>query len=135
MKRLLLALAWLVSRARSGTRAAGTGPVLPDGVRTSAAELRRRAEVALAEGRHSEAVVEGFRALTLRQVEPGRLVDLPSATAREVAVSLAADFPGQEEHCHDLASLFDAVLYGDRPATREGAASVLALDDELAGVR
>ena len=33
------------------------------------------------------------------------------------------------------ARLFDLVLYGDRPATREQAELVLALDDELAGVR
>ena len=31
------------------------------------------------------------------------------------------------------AALFDAVRYGDRPATRDQAADVLALDDELAG--
>ena len=29
------------------------------------------------------------------------------------------------------ARLFDAVLYGDRPATREQARRVLALDDDL----
>ena len=33
------------------------------------------------------------------------------------------------------ARLFDLVLYGDRPATREQADFVMALDDELAGVR
>jgi hypothetical protein len=33
------------------------------------------------------------------------------------------------------ARLFDLVLYGARPATREQAELVLSLDDELAGVR
>jgi hypothetical protein len=32
---------------------------------------------------------------------------------------------------HRGARLFDEVLYGDRPATRDQAASVLALDDDL----
>jgi hypothetical protein len=33
------------------------------------------------------------------------------------------------------ADLFDATLYGDRPASPEDAAGVLELDDALAGVR
>jgi len=33
------------------------------------------------------------------------------------------------------AALFDAVLYGDRPATREQATAVLALDDDLVARR
>ena len=33
------------------------------------------------------------------------------------------------------ADLFDATLYGDRPATRDDASAVLGLDDTLAGAR
>lgn len=128
---LILGLGWLVSRARRGARADKTeGPVFTD-ERVSAKELRRRAELALGEGRHELAVVDGFRALAVRQVERGRLTDNPGATADEVAGSLAELFPPHQPRVDASAQLFDAVLYGDRPATRDQAASVLALDDEL----
>ena len=97
-------------------------------------QLRTRAERALAEGRHADAVVEGFRALTVRQVERGRLDDLPGATAHEVAAALAASHPEARGAVDRTAALFDAVRYGDRPATREQAAEVLALDDALGHV-
>ena len=97
----------------------------------TADQLRARAEAALAAGRPEEAVVEGFRALTVRQVERGRLGDSPGATAHEVAVLLAAEHPPLAERVDASALLFDSVLYGDRPATPEQARSVLALDDDL----
>ena len=46
-----------------------------------------------AEGRHGEAVVDGFRALAARQIERGRIDDQPGATAHEVAAQLAASYP------------------------------------------
>ena len=132
---LALALAWLVSRAR---RTAGTtrprAVVLLD-ERVSAAELRGRAERALAEGRAADAVVDGFRALAVRQVERGRLDDLPGATAHEVADALGTTYPSERPRVDHTARLFDSVLYGDRPASPEQAAAVLALDDALAGSR
>ena len=132
---LALALAWLVSRARlTRRRAADPGAVLTD-ERVSAAELRARAEAALAEGRPEDAVVDGFRALALRQVERGLLEDRPGATAAEVAATLPAEHPRLATDVRGCARLFDLVRYGERPATREQAAQVLRLDDELAGVR
>jgi hypothetical protein len=130
-----LALAWLLSRARRTPRSARRpGPVVED-VAVTAAELRSAAERALAEGRHAEALVDGFRALTVRQVEHGRLDDRPGATAHEVAGALASTYPDQRAQVSGSAELFDAVRYGDRPATREQAVDVLALDDALAGRR
>jgi cbb3-type cytochrome oxidase subunit 3 len=130
---LLGALAWLLSRVQRtrGARAA-TGPVLGHEVVT-AAELRARAEAALADGRPEEALVDGFRALAVRQVERGRLDDSPGATAHEVALLLATEYPQHRARVGDNALLFDLVLYGDRPATPEQATGVLVLDDELAG--
>lgn len=130
---LSLALGWLVSRARRTARVARVrGGVL--GERTvSAAELRARAEGALAEGRNADAVVDGFRALAVRQVERGLLEDRPGATVHEVAATLAATHPEQRDRVDGSAALFDAVLYGDRPATRDQAVGVLALDETLAG--
>ena len=49
----------------------------------------------MAQGRFADAVVDGFRALALRQAERGRLEDAPGATAHEVADSLAAAYPAK----------------------------------------
>jgi hypothetical protein len=130
-----LALAWLLSRVRRTPRVGGgPGPVVEDRTAT-AAELRAAAERALIEGRHAVAVVEGFRALTVRQVERGRIEDLPGATAREVALSLGDTHPELRAPVDESARLFDGVLYGGRAATHEQAVEVLALDDALAGAR
>ena len=132
---LVAGLAWLVSRARRNTRSRPTGgAVLTEEILTAAA-LRARAEAALAAGRHEDALVDGFRALAVRQVERGRLEDTPDATAHEVADALATAYPHQRPRVDGSARLFDLVLYGDRAATRDQASGVLALDDELAGLR
>jgi hypothetical protein len=134
---LLLAagLAWLLSRARRTLRRADApGAVLADDGLT-AAQLRARAEAALAEGRHAAALVDGFRALAMRQVERGRLEDLPGATAHEVAGALGSTYPEQRQRVDGSARLFDLVMYGDRPASADQAGDVLALDDELAARR
>jgi cbb3-type cytochrome oxidase subunit 3 len=128
-------LALLLSRARRTARADDAEQPVLTGEDVTAAELRARAEAAMGEGRHEDALVDGFRALALRQVERGRLDDAPGTTAHEVALSLAAAYPHQRPRVDLSALLFDSVLYGDRPATAEQAADVLALDDELAGVR
>jgi hypothetical protein len=128
---LALALAWLASQARRTARDRGQkAAVLTDEV-VSADELRARAEAALEAGRFEEAVVEGFRAVAARQVERGRLTDTPGATAHEVAETLAQEYPAMAARVRSGARLFDEVLYGDRPATRDQAMSVLALDDDL----
>ena len=106
------------------------GAVLTEEVVT-ADELRARAETAMGAGRYEEAVVEGFRAIAVRQVERGRLTDTPGATAHEVADTLAVEYAPLAGRVRASASLFDAVLYGDRPASRDQATSVLALDDDL----
>jgi hypothetical protein len=132
---LLLAagLGWLASRARRTARPARRRAVVAAEESATAAELRARAEQALVEGRHGDAVLDGFRALTVRQVERGRLADLPGATAHEVAAVLGAAHPDQRARVDGTATLFDAVRYGDRPASAAQAATVLELDDTLAG--
>lgn len=125
----------LASRARSTARARSErAPALADEVIT-AAELRARAEAALVAGRFDDALVDAYRALAVRQVERGRLEDLPQATAHELAAGLGAEFPAQRYLVDRSADLFDSVLYGDHPATRAQAVDVLALDDELGGRR
>ena len=132
---LVGALVWLARRARTSARAPRESKAVLTGEAVTAADLRARAEAALAEGRHEDALVDGYRALAARQVERGRLVDTPDATAHEVAAVLANEFAAQRGRVDRTAALFDSVLYGDRPATRDQAADVLALDDELAVLR
>ncbi|WP_148611402.1 DUF4129 domain-containing protein [Nocardioides rubriscoriae] len=129
-------LGFLASRARRTARRPGgrDGDVLGDEV-VGAARLRARAELALAEGRHADAVVDGFRALARRQVERGRLEDSPGVTAHEVAAVLAREYPQLRGRTVAGADLFDAVMYGERPASREQAVAVLDLDVELAATR
>ena len=68
-------------------------------------------------------------------VERGTLDATPGSTAHELATRLAARFPAQASGLVTAADLFDAVLYGDHPASREDARSVLALDDVLQRTR
>lgn len=132
---LVLALLWLVTRTRASPRLGATpGAVLPD-ESVTAAEWRERAQRAHADGRHSEALVDAFRALAAGQVEQGRLADTPGATAHEVAEALRSAYPEQAAGMSEGARLFDLVLYGDREATGEQAELLLALDTELAGAR
>jgi hypothetical protein len=128
---LVLLLAWLLSRARRTARATGEDRAVLTTEVVSADELRARAETALASGRHEEAVVDGFRALTVRQIERGRLADAPGATAHEVVIALGAEFPHLSARVQTAGTLFDAVLYGGRAATAGQATGVIALDDEL----
>lgn len=130
---LLLTLLWLVTRTRSARAAQqqARSAVPDDSVRAD--EWRARAEAAYAVGDHGTALVDGFRALAVRQVERGLLDDAPGATAHELAAALRDLHPGRERQVDEGARLFDLVLYGDREATADQARSVLALDDELAG--
>lgn len=124
-------LGWLLGRARRTARVRTRDrAVLTEEVLT-AGQLRARAEAALDAGRAEEALVDAFRALAVRQVERGHVDDAPGATAHEVAGALAASYPSERERVQAAAALFDAVLYGDRPATVAQARDVLALDDRL----
>jgi hypothetical protein len=132
---LLVGLGFVLSRLRRDRRAREAAAAVLPSDRPSAGELRRRAETALADGRHADAVVDAFRALAVRQVERGRLADQPGTTAHEVATTLSTAYPDQRERVGRGADLFDATYYGDHPASREDAAALLELDDHLAGVR
>jgi hypothetical protein len=132
---LVTGLILILSRVRRDLRErAGPQALLPDD-RPSSGELRLRAEEALAAGRYADAVIDGFRALAVRQVERGRLQDLPGATAHEVAADLATSYPPHGDRVGRTADLFDATLYGDHPAGPQDAAAVLDLDDALSGAR
>ena len=80
-------------------------------------------------------MVDGFRALAVRQVERGRLADNPGATAHEVADALAAEYPAQPDRVRAGArsSTRCCTATGRPPASRRPA--VLALDDDLVARR
>lgn len=132
---LLIGLGFVLSRIRRDRRTREQAAAILTSDRPTAGELRRRAEAALADGRHADAVVDAFRALAVRQVERGRLADQPGTTAHEVATTLATAYPDQGDRVGRGADLFDATYYGDRPASHEDAAALLELDDHLAGGR
>lgn len=132
---MIVGLVLVLSRLRRDRRRRERAEAVLTEELPSASELRRRAESALAQGRHADAVVEAFRALAVRQVERGQIVDQPGTTAHEVAADLAASYPDHRERVGRGADLFDATLYGHRPASHEDAATLLDLDDVLTGVR
>jgi hypothetical protein len=132
---LLAAVLLLLSRFRRTARAeADRRPALPEDP-VSAAELRDRATAALTAGRYDEAVIEGFRALAVQQIEFGRIDDLPQATAHELADALAAVHRDDASDLLSAADTFDAVRYGDHTASQSQAQAVLALDEHLRLVR
>ncbi|WP_408896648.1 DUF4129 domain-containing protein [Nocardioides sp. R1-1] len=132
---LLVTAAVLFLAGRARRTAAGRAEASPalTGEVVTAEELRARAEAALAAGDAESALVDAFRAGALRQIERGRIEDLPQATAHELADALVAVFPEHRLAVLEGADLFDGVLYGERPATAAQAATLLALDDALAG--
>lgn len=137
---LVLVTAVLLSRLRSsgGRRGQRGGPVLGEH-RLSADEHRAAAQEAYDRGDHGTCVTEAFRAVVLRPVEAGTLVERPGATAAELArelgrLDLSPD-GARRRRTDDLARLFDAVVYGHRPASAEQAAEALAVDDLTTGVR
>jgi hypothetical protein len=132
---LLVGLAFLLSRIRRDRRRRERAAAILTSDRPTAVELRRRAETALADGRHTDAVVDAFRALAVRQVERGTLADQPNTTAHEVASTLSTAYPDHRERVGRGADLFDATYYGDHPAGPEDVVALLSLDDTLAGAR
>jgi hypothetical protein len=111
-----------------------SGGVLSDR-RATAEQLRSRAQEAFAEGRHSDAVVETMRALARRMVDRSLLEETPGSTAHEIAVAVAGAFPGERPRLLDAAEVFDAVQYGGSAASKEQAASLLAVYDDLCHAR
>ena len=95
---------------------------------------RAAPSAALAEGRHGDALVDGFRALAVRQVERGRLDDVPGATAHEVAAAARRGVPRASAARVDgsAAALRRRCCTATGRPRRDQAAVVLALDDELA---
>lgn len=132
---LLAALLLLLGRGRRTPRLPRSRRAAVPDDRVTAATWRTSAEEALAAGRYDDALVDGFRALAVRQVEGQHVPELPQATAHELAHVLGTRFPGEAGALAELADTFDAVHYGHHHASAGAAQAALHLDDRLAAVR
>ena len=129
-------LSWLLPRTRRARRRAQrAGAVLPADTALDASGYRARAARALAQGRHDDAALDGFRAIAADAVRRTLVDPAPGLTAHEIATVLVGPFPGQVEEIHAAAGLFDTLCYGGGHTTAEAARSVLALDRDLAATR
>lgn len=134
---LLLALAIFALRyVRRTARGRGDDHLPVLGTETlTAAEYRARATRALDDGRYAECVLDAVRATAAGAVERTLLQDAPSLTAHEIATRLGPAFPEHSVALRSAADLFDAVAYGEQPATRDQAREVLRLEAAVAGAR
>ncbi|MGN6744102.1 MAG: DUF4129 domain-containing protein [Amnibacterium sp.] len=120
---------------RLNRRSRIAGSLFGDDDRRAADELRRSAAAALAAGDWSTAVLERFRGLARGLDERTVLTVFPGTTAAGFAARAARAFPGEQAALAAAAADFDAVRYAGRPATREQAEAVAALDDRLVAAR
>lgn len=103
-----------------------------DADRRSAAKLRAAARAAFAAGDWSLAVLERFRAVARGLDERTLVAVFPGTTATGFARSAAAVLPVERDALVAAAGSFDGVRYAGRPASREEAEAVTALDERVA---
>ncbi|MFC8501862.1 DUF4129 domain-containing protein [Pedococcus sp. NPDC057267] len=101
----------------------------------TAAEYRARATRALEEGGYAACVLDAVRAVAAGAVERTLLQDAPSLTAREIAARLGPVFPQHATGLRSAADLFDAVAYGEQPASRQEAEELLRLERSVSATR
>ncbi len=128
---VVVGIAWLLTRVRVEGRAVSErSTLLGDSVLT-AEQLRREAERALAEGRFDDALMAWTRAIARDAESRTLLPDARSMTAHEVGAALAVAFPDQVADISRTMDRFDAVAYGDQPASRDDATNARSTDAAL----
>ncbi|KWX03487.1 DUF4129 domain-containing protein [Carbonactinospora thermoautotrophica] len=116
-------------------RAARRVEPLFTGAERTAAEHRAAAERHAAAGEWAEAIRERLRAI-VRDLEERALLDpRPGRTADEVAAEAGGVLPGSADALREAARIFDDVWYGGRPATREMAERLRAVDEQVRATR
>lgn len=130
---VVILVAVLLIRPRLNARRSRTVPtVFDEDSRLSAKAHRDLAEAAASRGKWDEALTERFRGIT-RAAEERLIIDeLPGRTAGEVARALQAAFSPHSAEIAWLATRFNEVHYGARPAVKQDYERAVALDDELA---
>lgn len=142
----LALLLWILIRWRRrhrlerGTTEAEAPRAATVGDLVQPSEHRRRAQEALANGRHDEAVVERFRAVVAVLVEQDRVIATPGLTSQEAADSASVTLPELASDLHRAANLFDHARYGHglagvRALTADDVDVIAALDERVCAPR
>ncbi|SFK06750.1 DUF4129 domain-containing protein [Cellulomonas sp. KH9] len=119
---------------RAGARRRRTAVLSADDRRT-AAQLRDAADAAAQAGDWSTAVADRYRAVVRDLEERGLLDDRPGRTAHEAARLAGAALPPHAGALARGGDLFDAVVYGDRPAAAPDDAAMRELDAAVRAAR
>jgi hypothetical protein len=123
---------WVSPARRSRRRRAGA--VLM-GQQLTAADHRRNAEHAAADGDWAAAIIERVRAIAVELESRGVLPPRPGRTASELAAEAGTALPGSAAGLRAAARLFDDVRYGGRAGTLAGYERVRDLDASIAATR
>ncbi|WP_150110169.1 DUF4129 domain-containing protein [Crystallibacter crystallopoietes] len=121
---------WLV-RPRRNARSAHEGQLFETDQVLPATEHRRLAEAAAARGDWNEACTERYRAIVRSMEERVVLAPQAGQTADEAARQIGQAFPDLAAATRQAATVFDAVRYGNLPASEADAAAAARLDQQL----
>jgi hypothetical protein len=132
---IVIGVAFLLTRIRVESRSVTEPRTLLGDSMLTADQLRREADKALAESRFDDAVIGWTRAIARDAESRTLLPNAPSMTAHEVGAALAVAFPGHVDDIGRTMDLFDAVVYGNQPATRDDALGARATDAALHSAR
>ena len=120
---------------RRGRKSAVTGSIFGEDDDRSAAMMRQDAERAAANGDHSTAIAELFRAIARGMAEREVLTTFPGTTATDFASRSGRVFPAQADRLVSAAQVFDGVRYLDRVGTPEQYATMASLERDLRHAR
>ncbi|MFC0113424.1 DUF4129 domain-containing protein [Kibdelosporangium aridum] len=125
----------VIIRLRVGKLARTASASVFTGRKLTAADHRRAAEAAEAQGDLAEAVRERFRAIVRGLEERGVLDERSGRTVDEVAHAAGARLPDYANALRAAARLFDDVWYGGRETTVDEYRRLVDLDLALDGAR
>jgi len=125
---LIVVLAAVAIRRRTGALARGASEPLFEGRERTAADHRRESERLAGSGAYAEAVRERLRAIVRDLQERGVVDDLPGRTADEIARDAGAALPAAAADLRSAARLFDDIWYGGRTADRASYDRLVAVE-------
>ncbi len=125
---LLVALAAVAVRRRTGALTRSASEALFEGRERSAADHRRESERLADAGAYAEAVRERLRAIVRDLQERGIVDDLPGRTADEIAREAGAALPSAAADLRSAARVFDDIWYGGRTADRAAYDRLVAVE-------
>jgi hypothetical protein len=131
---LALAVAVVVTRLRPGRGGRDT-PLFGTAHQRTAAEHRRLADAAAAQGRYADAVRERLRAIVRELEARGVLDPRPGRTADEVAQEAGVLVPETAEDLRRAVRVFDEVWYGEREATPDSYDVLVEVDRRVTAGR